>query len=504
MELINKDTVIFETKQMKHDFNGRAVRSGVATMVAQALQSFFQLGSTIVLARLLVPEDFGLIAMVVTIINFAALFKDLGLSMATVQKSEITHGQVSFLFWVNAGISLIITSITAIIAPLITYFYHDPRLLSITLILSFTFLLGGLAVQHQALLQRQMKFRQLAVIQTVSAFLGVVTAVFLAFMWHGTTHAYMALVWMQVVQAAAFTAGVWLICHWIPCWPSAGDGVRSMLKFGANITGFEVINYFSRNLDNILIGKIWGAAPLGLYAKAYQIVLFPIRNIRIPINSVALPVLSRLQNNCESFRRYYIRLVLVISVLSMPIMVFLFIASTEIIEIVFGPKWADMELLFKIMTFTGFIQAASGTKGIVILSLGYSGRYLRLGMMNAIATITGFIIGTQWGITGVAIAYAVVTYGTQIPFFMYTFRNTPVSFKDWLDGMWRVFVASLGAAGIVYLIIPSICINNVFYMLSIKALFIGISFICLFYLLPGSRRQFLFLLNTVRSHILKN
>jgi len=310
---MNKHTELFDTKHLHRDLKGHAVRSGAVTMISQGAQFVLQLGSTMILARLLTPGDFGLVTMVVALTNFAALFKDLGLSMATIQRAEINHDQVSSLFWVNVGISLLATVVVASAAPLISSFYQEPRLLPITLILSSTFLLGGLAVQHQALLRRQMRFKSLAVVQILSGALSVITAVSLAWFWRDTDHAYMALIWMQVVRASVLALGMWIFCSWVPGLPSRGSGVRSMLSYGADVTGFNIMNYWTRNLDRVLIGKFCGASQLGFYAKAYQFLIFPINQLRAPIFSVATPVLSSLQKDPDNYRRYMQRLMSILA-----------------------------------------------------------------------------------------------------------------------------------------------------------------------------------------------
>ncbi len=148
----------FDTEYLKADLKGRSVRGGAVTMAAQGIKFFLQIGSTVVLARLLTPEDFGLIAMVTAVTGFVMMFKDMGLSMATVQRAEIDHAQISTLFWINVVLSLAFMLLTATLAPAIAWFYSEPRLTWITLALAGAFIFSGFTVQHQALLRRQMNF----------------------------------------------------------------------------------------------------------------------------------------------------------------------------------------------------------------------------------------------------------------------------------------------------------------------------------------------------------
>ena len=207
--------------------------------------------------------------MVVVVTGFVSMFKDLGLSNATIQKEEINAEQISTLFWVNVALSVTILLLTASLAPAVAWFYGDSRLTLITLVYAVGFLFGGLTVQHEALLRRQMRFTALAVTDIVSLIAGIVTALVLG--WYGAR--YWALVANQLVVGFTNTVAVWALCRWRPGLPVRNSGVRSMLVFGRNLTGFSIINYFARNLDNMLIGKFWGSQQLGLYAKAYQLLL---------------------------------------------------------------------------------------------------------------------------------------------------------------------------------------------------------------------------------------
>ena len=244
----------------------------------QCAISAFNIISTVVLARLLNPSDFGLIAMVATITGIAALFNDCGLSTATIQKIVVNHEQVSTLFWVNVLLGGFIAIVLIAISPVVAWFYGDPRLTLITIFFSAIFLVSGLTVQHQALLRRQMRFTGLLYIQIISIVVGTSTAVLLAKFGAG----YWALVLLQATSTLTIAIGVWLLSGWIPTLTFRIASVKSMLSFGGNITAFNIINYFARNIDNILIGKVWGSASLGLYSKAYGLLMLPLIRLILP------------------------------------------------------------------------------------------------------------------------------------------------------------------------------------------------------------------------------
>src|SRR5438045_5419294 len=267
--LAYRDTRYFETDHLLDNLQGRTFRGGFLTLISQAVKVLLQVLSAAVLGRLLLPRDFGLLAMVMSVTAFIGMFKDLGLSNATVQRPKITHGQVSGLFWINCALSLGVALVVAMLAPFIAWFYHEPKLLAITLVLSGNFIFSGLTVQHQALLRRQMQFKTTAVIDMVSMVCGVATAISMAGMHFG----YWSLVGAQFATTITYCALVWTNCKWRPGLFQRGVGLRPMLSFGGHITGFTVLNYFTRNFDNILIGRVLGSAPFGIYSMASALVL---------------------------------------------------------------------------------------------------------------------------------------------------------------------------------------------------------------------------------------
>jgi len=434
----------FDTEHLKVDLKERSVRGGAVTMTAQAIKFLLHTGSTIVLARLLTPQDYGLVAMVTAIAGFVMLFKDMGLSMATIQKAEINHSQVSTLFWINVAVSLVLALILAIAAPIISWFYSEPRLTYITLVLAGTFIFSGLTVQHQALLRRQMRFSALAAIEIGSMGIGITTGIVLAR--YGVK--YWALVGLSAATALSYVVLVWVFCGWRPGLPVRRAGIFSMLAFGGHLTGFGIVNYFARNFDNILLGRFYGAGVLGLYSRAYNIMMLPISQIRNPLESVAIPALSHIQNDPVRYKKYYIKLVTLLAFIAMPLMVFLFVCADEVIGLLLGSKWSGAADIFKILCIAAFIQPVATTWGLVLVSLGQSKRYLKWGIANSILIILSFILGLPWGAIGVAAGYTVATYVLLAPTLWYCFRRSPISITDFFSSILRPMISSLcmGAA----------------------------------------------------------
>ena len=413
---------LFETDHIQADLKRKTVGGGIWTMLGQIGSYIIRLGLTIVLARLLTPEDYGLVAMVAVVTNFAMMFKDMGLSMATVQKDTITHEQVSTLFWINLVASTIIGICLAGAAPLIAMFYKEPRLIMVTIAMAITFPLGGLVLQHMALLRRQMRYRTISLLQLVAAAVSTISGILSAL----AGMEYWSLVIMQLVNSLWLIVTIWLVCPWIPGRPRKNIGVKSMMIFGGNLTGFNFMNFFSRNADNLLIGKFIGTEQLGVYDKAYQLLMLPLRQITYPISNVATAALSRLQNDPEGYRRFYYKMVKAIAYTTMPIIAFMAVLSDQIIFIVLGEQWNMAGPIFRILAFAAFIQPIAATAGSIFISTGQTNRMLRWGVFSSVGTITSFLIGLPFGIKGVAICYCIFTYILFIPCLKYAFAKSPI------------------------------------------------------------------------------
>lgn len=432
----------FRTDHLKADLGARTARGGVVMVGAQALKFVILMATTVVLARLLTPQDYGLIGMVLVVTGFVALFKNMGLSAATMQREEIHYQQVSTLFWINVAISIALMLLTMALAPVVAWFYHEPRLTWITMAFAVGFLFSGLVVQHEALLKRQMRFVPLAVADIVSIGAGVSVGVVLA--WRGK--GYWALVANQLVLGFVYAVSIWIACRWRPGPPVRYSGVRSMLAFGVHLTGFGFFNYFSRTLDNLLIGRVWGAQQLGLYAKAYQLLMLPIDQLSSPLDGVAVPALSRLVNEPERYRQAYLRILEKVAMLSMPGVALMIGTSDWLVRLMLGPQWIEAGRIFALLGIVGLVEPVANTMGWLLISQGRARHLLRWGMIDGTIAIASIIGGLPWGAVGVATSYAIVGLCVRKQLlFWFTGRSGAVRTSD----IYRALAPSACAAAAV-------------------------------------------------------
>lgn len=417
----------FRTDHLHADLGGRSARGGMLTLAAQLLKFVISIAAAIVLARLLAPADYGLIGMVAIIVNFVGMFQYLGLGTATVKWSQLDHRQVSTLFWVNLGLSAAIMLVTFASGPLLAWFYREPRLVGITVGYGITLLLTGLTIQHQAILMRQMRFGVVAAIEVTSMVVGLLAAILAALAGAG----YWAIVLNQIVVWSVVIAGTWTACRWRPGWPARGTGLRSMLSYGGNLTGYNFMHFFARNLDNALIGKFWGAHQLGLYSRAYQLLLMPIGQINTPLWSVAVPTLSRLADSPEQYRAAYLKILEKIAMVTMPGVVFMCATSDWLILFLLGPQWGETAHIFRLLGVAAVIQPVTSSALWLFFTQGRAPEMLRWGFFGSSIAVCSIFFGLPWGATGVAFSYAISDLCISAPLlFWYVGRRGPVRTVD--------------------------------------------------------------------------
>ena len=434
----------FTTDHLRDNLAGRSFQGAVVILAGQAVTFLLGLFSTAVMARLLHPQDFGLVAMVTSITAFAGLFKDLGLSNATVQRSQITDAQVSFLFWVNVALSLMVTLIIIALAPVIAWFYHEPRLLAITCTLSLNFIFSGLTVQHQALLRRQMRFSVLALRNINASVCGIVIGIALAWCGFGYWSIVAALFSTNLINCVL----VWTVCEWRPSAFRLRVGARPMLAFGGNFAAFNILNYLTRNFDNILIGRVLGSGPLGIYSKAYGLLMLPIAQVNQPMATVLLAGLSRLQGDAKEYADLFMKAVRGIALLTIPIVIFCFFFSTDVVLVLLGRRWLPVAPVFQFLAPAALFGAISFVPGWLCQSLGRTRRQFHYALVSAPVCVTGFLIGIKWGITGVAISFSIAFSILFCAYVWYASQDSPVRFLDICVVFFSVLFPALAAGSI--------------------------------------------------------
>lgn len=374
--------------------------------------------------------------MTLVVSGLMGVMRDGGLVHATVQKERIDHQETSLLFWINIGIGLSVALALVATAPLVALIFKDERLTALLSLLSVTFLLGGCDVQHKALLRRNMRFTALAAIDVISMFVGIVVAIVMAVRGWG----YWALAWLEISKAATSLILSWSLLWWIPSLPKWHRSVLDTLKFGGNIVIYNVVNFVSRNADNALIGWYWGPVSLGLYTRAYSLLLLPVRNVNAPFSSVAIPVLSRAKQDMARLKRYFLEAVSLVAAVVIPLVVCAAVFAEELVSIFLGEGWSETATLFRLLAVPALLFGASQPISWLYIVLDRTHLMRNVGLVSAPVNLIAFCIGLPFGAKGVAIGYMISSSIMYYPIVKYALGGTGISVADvlrtWLQPLW--------------------------------------------------------------------
>jgi len=429
-------------KDLKH----KVIRGGFAKAVAQGANFAIRMGSLMVMARLLAPRDFGLVGMVMAFTGVLNLFRDFGLSTATVQRGHVTDDQVSTLFWINVLVGSILAAILMIASPFVAVFYHEPRLVWVSLVLATSFVFNGAGVQHTALLERQMRFTALATIDTIA--LGVSTATGIGMAASGFS--YWALVASAVTLPLVSTLCLWFATGWRPGKVHFHEEVHSMLFFGGAFTLINLIVYTAYNLEKVLLGRYWGANALGLYGRAYQLINLPTENLNTAFWGLAFSGLSRVRHEPARFRSYFLKGHSLVLALTIPITIAAALFAHDLIRVLLGPKWADVADIFRLLAPTILIFALINPLAWLTFSLGMIGRNLKIVSVLAPLVIGGYVLGLRYGPRGVAIGYSALMTLWAIPHIAWCVHGTVISLRDIFVAASRPFVSGAVSAALAF------------------------------------------------------
>ena len=388
------------------DLGTRAARGASVTLAAQGVRVGLQFASVVLLARLLSPEDFGLVAMVTAVIGVADLVRDFGLSSAAVQSPTLREDERTNLFWINLGLGAGCTVAVLLAQPLIVAAYGQPRIAPVIVALAVVFTISGANTQYRSDLTRRMRFLALSGSDIVAQACGLAAALALALMGMGLW----ALVAQQLTVAATGLAVNVLTVRWLPGLPRRGVPMRRFFRFGAGLFSTQLVTYLTKNVDNIALGIAYGPVPLGFYSRAYQLLMMPLNQINAPMTNVALPVLSRIQHDRVAYQRYLERAQLVACYLTTTVFAVAAGLAAPLVLLLFGPAWTAVAPIFAILAVGGVFRSVAQIAYWIYLSSGETGAQLRLILWTRPIMIALILAGLPWGPLGVAVGHSVAYF----------------------------------------------------------------------------------------------
>ncbi|MCX5833099.1 MAG: MOP flippase family protein [Deltaproteobacteria bacterium] len=432
-------------------FSREKTLSGIAWNAAsRVLNIGLQFVITIFLARLLTPADFGLVGMVIVFTGFAHVLSDPGFASALIQKRDIEESHLSSVFWLNILIGILLSGLFLSFSSLVAGFYHEPRLSAIVALIASIFFIQSFKMVPLTLLIRSLEFRKLAVVDTVTTLLAGVTAIVLALSGYGVW----SLVWQTVVSAFASMIIVWWVSGWKPHLLFEFGAIRELLKFSMNLFGFNLYQYWVKNIDNLLIGKFIGSAGLGIYSRAYDILLMPVNQISATVGQVMFPALSKIKDDKDRFKDVYLEAMSGVAFIAFPLMMGLFVVADSFVLTLYGEKWSQMIPIVKVFCLLGVIYSIAATAGWIYSAQGRTDWLLLWGLGSGALIMISIAFGVYLGTPlAVAISIAVVSGAIHIyPQFTIPGKLINMGLPDVLRSVSGIFFCSSIMAGGVWLL----------------------------------------------------
>jgi polysaccharide transporter, PST family len=431
----------FHPAKKGHTLRRQAVRGAAASVTASGLSLAAQVVSTVILARLLTPADFGVVTMVTTFSLLVASFGLNGFTETIIQFEEIDHQTASNLFWINSGAGLILAIAFAATGSLLVRFYGNPLVAKVAAGLSIGIFIAAVSVIHLALVKRAMYFAETSANDVFGRVVCAIVSVLLALRGWG----YWALVAGIVASQLSVTVGAFWLCNWVPSLPRRTGKTGAMVRFAAKVYGQFSVAYATLNVDNLLVGWRFNAVALGFYKKAFDLFALSASQLTAPLNNVALAALSRLNQDHVRFRRYLANSLGMVAFAGMAMSADLTLVGQDVVRLVLGPKWAEAGRIFELFGPGIGVMLLSFTVGWIHLSIGKPERWLRWTAFQLAATFSLFVLGLRWGPEGVAAAWSVSFWTLFVPGFWYAGRPVGFGVSELIAAIWRYAAAALAA-----------------------------------------------------------
>lgn len=477
-----RNEAALQTEDLLDTLGARAARGGFTAISNQVYRVLLQLAAGAILGRLLKPEDFGLIALSMTITGFVSMFTDLGLHSATVQRPRLDQQTASGMFFINTAAGIIIMIVCFALAPVASSLFKDERVAWVIVASAATFPISALSSQHGALLWRRMRFRTVQTISTFSQTVSTLLSVFLA--WK-TDAGYWALVASTWANAIIHFILLWYYSGWRPSWVSDWSGALESFSFGAYLTGFSLADFFHRQFDNILIGWKFGAAELGFYTRAYALFYLPVTALIFPVFEISKSVLSRATDDGERYRRLFHMMLFPLNVAAGAMSGVMYITSPVAVTLLYGEQWEPSVRLFQILSVCMSVQAVTVSLMWIFVSTGRTKSMFISQVLSSTVFSGAFLIAVSWNVVAVATAYTIVSLALTLPMIWIAVRGTPFTFSGYVTVQLPIPIAALAALGLVLQIGPGSRLHHLNGAIVESAAFLGlyVSFLA-FLMLP--------------------
>ena len=466
-----------ESTETRRNLTQSAVSGTAWSSLSTIGRQVLSIASVATVARLLGPSAYGIMAMANLLIVFILNFRDLGTGSAIVQRPVITNRLLSSLFWINFFLGLTFAVLICAASPAVAAFFKTPELIPILCTLSISFWLTSCGVVKNYIMIREIRFSTMALADMIEAVIGYVVALTFAYTGFGVW----SLVYASIGNSLITCVAYWIGSGWKPTREFDKDEVKSIAGFSLNLSGFGLVNYFSRNADNITVGKVLGRAPLGDYQMAYNLMLTPIQNISSVIAQATFPAFARIQDDNERFRIAYTRSCMLIALITFPVIAGMGVVADPMIRAILGVKWVGAIRIFQILAPVGLVQSVQTTIGQIYMAKGRTDWWFRWAIASGSVLVLSFLLGIHFGVIGVAAGYCIAYLGiTMVPGFVIPFKLIGLKFRDFaaaltpqllitagmtlLCWLWLKLLASMGITAPWMLLLSTVALGAAFYI----------------------------------------
>lgn len=425
----------------------KRVFSGVKWVAfANIAQQIFSLVGIVIFAKLLSPDDFGTFSILMVFVGFLVIFSDLGISAALIHFDDASEKLLSSMFYFNIFIGFLLAFSLILSAQYIAEFFDNIQLETLLQVTALNFIIISFGIVQKAILQKNIDFKYLSLINSFSLLVGLVVGIVAAYNSFGV----FSLVMQIMITSLLSTILIWYHSTWRPLWYFSLTEIKKIWRYTSSLSLFNIINYFSKNADNFLIGKYLSMSALGVYSIAYKIMLYPIQNITNILIHVLFPAFAKLQDDNARFKKVYLQVIFYIALITFPLMIGLMVASDVFVNLLFEEKWNGLATLLLILAPVGMLRSIFSTVGMIYMSKGSTDLQLKVGTVNAVVIILGFIIGLPYGVEGVAISYLVSHVVMLYPVLSIAWKQIDLGIKEGLAKIIPVFMIAVLMGTSVY------------------------------------------------------
>lgn len=394
---------------------------------------------TVLLARMLTPEVFGLFGMVMVVVGFCDIFNDFGLSSHLIRVQELDKGLASTLFYINLIVGLLLSVGFFFLAEHLSFFFEEPSLIPPARMVAPVFLITAIASIPHGLLQRHMDFKGLFYIQFVSVLIGGLTAIVMAYLNYGV----LSLVAQYLMITLVSTVLIIVIAKWKPDTVFVLSKTGDTLRYARGLFADNFLSYVAKKLDYLLIGKYLGKYELGIYTRGYALMHAPVQNIAGAIAKVLFPSMAGIQDDIDRIRSIYLKIIQYTVWLVFPLVVGLVVVAEPLIIVVLGEDWRDVIPVVRVLAVVGAVQAITKINTSIFMALGKTRLMFKVGLFSKLIVIAGIIIGLKWGLMGVAGAYLIASLLAFIPELFHTCRLMILPFAKWFSNVAAIMVYTI-------------------------------------------------------------